>query len=466
MFRISNHYVPISAAILLVVEILCLMASVYLGVYIRFLEPVQPFSTSQASLWIQHASVFAFVMVSSMAVFGMYHQGYRENFRDTLLRLMPAFAVGFGLITLVFYLYPDIYFGRGILAIVMVISASGIFLTRAVFHKWSATIYTGTPILVLGAGRLAKQCVRLVEGNAGSNTFKIVGFISMPGEVNQVLSSSILQRKGTLMSMAQEYNVKEIIVAVRNRRGGALPIQELLECKLNGIKVTDVDTFFEREMNQVRVDFLQPSWLVFNGGFDQSDFRIIVKKVFDLLASVILLIITFPIMLITALLIYIEDRMPIFYRQERVGRNGHTFMILKFRSMRNDAEKFGEPKWASENDPRMTRVGRVIRKLRIDELPQILNVLKGDMSFVGPRPERPFFVEKLCEDIAYYNTRHSIKPGITGWAQVRYPYGASIEDAIQKLWYDLYYVKNNSLFLDILILIDSVRVVLFGKGVR
>lgn len=466
MFRIFNHYVPISAVILLVVEVLCLMASVYLGLYIRFLEPVHPFSGSQAGLWMQNASVFAFVMVSSMAVFGMYHPGYRENFRDTLLRLMPAFAVGFGFITLVFYLYPDTYLGRGILVLVMVIAASGIFLTRAVFYKWSATMHTGTPVLVLGVGRLAKECVKLIEGNAGPNKFKIVGFVSMPDEVNQVLSSSILPRKGTLMSMAQAYNVKEIIVAVRNRRGGVLPIHELLECKLNGTKITDVATFFEREANQVRVDFLQPSWLVFNGGFDQSDLRIIVKKVFDLLASVILLIFTFPIMLITALLIYIEDRTPIFYRQERVGRNGHTFMVLKFRSMRNDAEKFGEPKWASENDPRTTRVGRIIRKLRIDELPQILNVLKGDMSFVGPRPERPFFVEKLCEDIPYYNARHSIKPGITGWAQVSYRYGASIEDAIQKLWYDLYYVKNNSLFLDIMILIDTVRVVLFGKGVR
>ncbi len=465
MLRIFNHYVPVSVVILLAVELCCLVAAVYLGVYIRFQDVVQSFPDSYTSLEEQ-AAVFASVMVASMAVFGLYHLAYRENFRDTLLRLMPAFAVGFGLLTLVFYLYPSIHFGRGILSIVMLIAAMAIFLTRAAFYKWTVATMMNTPILVLGTGRLAKECSTHFGMDSGANKFRIVGFVPMREDESLVPEESILSQKGTLSSMAQGYGVREIIVAVQNRRGGGLPIQELLECKLNGTKVIDVATFFEREVNQVRVDSLQPSWLVFGGGFDQSDFRIIVKKVFDLVASIILLLITLPIMLITALLIYIEDRTPIFYRQERVGLDGHTFMVLKFRSMRNDAEKFGQPKWASEDDPRTTGVGRIIRKLRIDELPQILNVLKGEMSFVGPRPERPFFVKKLCEEIPYYNVRHSIKPGITGWAQVRYPYGASVEDAIQKLQYDLYYVKNNSLFLDIMILIDTVQVVLFGKGGR
>lgn len=465
MFRIFNHYVPVAGIILLAGEVFCLIASVYLGVAIRFGEPVQSFSDSYTDLW-KEASVFAFVIILSMAAFGMYHLDYREKFRDTLLRLMPALAVGFGLMTLVFYIYPDLYFGRGILGIVMVVSASGIFLTRAVFYKCSGLSLRETPIMVLGTGRLAKECSSLFEQNSGSNKFKIVGFIPMGDKEHQVPSTAIVPLKGSLMSMAKKYGIKEIIVAVQNRRGGGLPIQELLECKLNGVKVTDVATFFEREVNQVRVDSLQPSWLVFGGGFDQSDFRVMIKKTFDVFSSTILLIVMFPIMLLTALLIYIEDRTPIFYRQERVGLDGNVFMVLKFRSMRNDAEKFGEPKWASEDDPRTTRVGRIIRKLRIDELPQILNVLKGEMSFVGPRPERPFFVKKLCEEIPYYNMRHSIKPGITGWAQVRYAYGASVEDAIQKLQYDLYYVKNNSLFLDIMILVDTVQVVLLGKGGR
>lgn len=320
--------------------------------------------------------------------------------------------------------------------------------------------------MILGVGEAAKECGELAENNYGHHKFKIVGFVPMPEEDSLVLSSTILPVSGSLSSMAKKYNVNEIVVAVQNRRSGSFPIQELLECKLNGVKVSDAATFFERELCQIRVDSLQPSWLVFGGGFDQGLLRSGIKRSFDLLASLILLIATLPIMIITALLIFIEDRGPILYRQERVGKDGQNFMVMKFRSMRNNAEKAGKPQWAAENDPRTTKVGRIIRKLRIDELPQILNVLKGEMSFVGPRPERPYFVKQLCEEIPYYNVRHSIKPGITGWAQVRYQYGASVEDALQKLQYDLYYVKNNSLFLDIIILIDTVQVVLFGKGGR
>jgi sugar transferase (PEP-CTERM system associated) len=271
---------------------------------------------------------------------------------------------------------------------------------------------------------------------------------------------------GSLASLAKKEKVNEIVVAVENRRGGVFPIRQLLECKLNGIKVSDMASFFERELCQIRVDSLQPSWLVFGQGFNQGDLRTSIKRVFDLGASTALLLFTLPIMVIAALLIYLEDGRPIFYRQERVGKDGKSFMVFKFRSMRRDAEQAGMPVWASENDPRTTRVGHWLRKLRIDELPQILNVLKGEMSFVGPRPERPYFVQQLSKEIPYYDARHTVKPGITGWAQVRYQYGASVEDAISKLQFDLYYVKNNSLFLDILILIETVQVVLFGKGSR
>jgi sugar transferase (PEP-CTERM system associated) len=251
---------------------------------------------------------------------------------------------------------------------------------------------------------------------------------------------------------------------VQNRRGGAFPIKELLECKLYGIQVTDAATFFERETYQIRVESLQPSWLVFGGGFDQSFMRTFMKRSVDVLASLALLLVSLPVMLITAIAIVIEDGAPIFYSQERVGKDGHVFRVLKFRSMFKNAEKNGTPQWASRNDPRITRVGNIIRKLRIDELPQILNVLKGEMSFVGPRPERPYFVEQLTERVPYYNVRHSIKPGITGWAQVRYGYGDTVEDALQKLQFDLYYVKNNSLLLDVLVLIDTIKVVVFRGG--
>lgn len=465
MFRISNHYVSITGIILFVCEVLILMASVYLGASIRFMSSVQPFSSPVSDL-LPEALTFAFVMVFGMTTLGMYQLDHKEDFRHTLLRLMPAFALGFGLMTLVFYLAPDLYFGRGILGIVMLVAASGVFLSRIVFFRWSDLSLLEPQIMILGVGTVAKECADLAGNNYGHNKFNIIGFVPMPKEECLVSSESVLPLGGSLTSMAKKHNVNEIVVAVQNRRNGSFPIQELLECKLNGIKVSDAATFFEREMCQIRVDSLQPSWLVFGGGFDQGPLRTGIKRSFDLFASIILLIAALPIMVITALCILVEDGRPILYRQVRVGKDGRHFVVLKFRSMQNDAEKAGKPQWAAENDPRMTKVGRIIRKLRIDELPQILNVLKGEMSFVGPRPERPFFVQQLCEEIPYYNVRHSIKPGITGWAQVRYQYGASVEDAIQKLQYDLYYVKNNSLFLDIIILIDTVQVVLFGKGGR
>ncbi|MFZ1319488.1 MAG: TIGR03013 family XrtA/PEP-CTERM system glycosyltransferase, partial [Candidatus Nitrotoga sp.] len=302
--------------------------------------------------------------------------------------------------------------------------------------------------------------------NVSYHKYNIVGFVQLPGETNCMLPSTIFPAGNSLMDLTAKYNANEVIVAANNRRGESFPIQELLACKLNGIKVTDAASFFEREACQIRVDSLQPSWLVFGGGFDQSFLRSFIKRIFDLFASTIILLVSLPVILITALCIYLEDRAPIFYQQERVGMDGHTFMVLKFRSMRKDAEQGMQPQWAAANDDRTTKVGRIIRKLRIDELPQIINVVKGEMSFVGPRPERPFFVKQLIDEVPYYNVRHSIQPGITGLAQVRYQYGASVEDSVQKLQYDLYYVKNNSLFLDVLILIDTFQVVILGKGSR
>jgi sugar transferase (PEP-CTERM system associated) len=461
MFKFSNHYVSRITFFLLLVETLILVASVYLGATIRFYP--DPFKLDNTFL---SACAFALVMLFSMSALGMYQFNFVEDLRNTFLRLMPSFALGLGIITLIFYLAPDLYFGRGILGFVIIIAASGMLLTRVLFFKSAQSKLLESRIIFLGNGALARECRDLVMGNTGYHMFNIIGFIPMPDEECCIPTADILPTNESLASMAKKYNVNEIVVSVQNRRGGAFPIQDLLECKLNGVKVTGAETFFEREACQIRVDSLQPSWLVFGGGFDQSFLRTSIKKVFDLFASVTLFIVTLPVMLITALCIYLEDRAPIFYQQERVGKDGHTFMVLKFRSMRNDAEKSGNPQWASADDPRTTRVGRIIRKLRIDELPQIMNVIKGDMSFVGPRPERPFFVKQLNDEIPYYNVRHSIKPGITGLAQVRYQYGASVDDAIQKLQYDLYYVKNNSLFLDVLILIETIQVVLFGKGSR
>ena len=465
--------------VLLLVELLVLMGSVYLGTAIRFL------SIDYSSRLFENASlvayVYALVMIFSMSILGMYQYHFKGDIIKIFIRLMLSLTLGFFIITLIFYLLPDIYLGRGILALVIIISAIGIILTRFVFFKIFESKILKSRVIIVGCGILAKECSNLAK-NAESNQYDVVGFVPMEDEECCVPLSSILPAMESLVTTASKYNASEVIVAMQNRRSGNFsitgkfnafnglsnrkPIRELLECKLAGINVIDAATFIEREVHQIRLDFLKPSWLVFGGGFDQSLLRATSKKIFDLLASLTILIISLPIMLVTAICILIEDGAPIFYKQLRVGKDGNRFMILKFRSMRNDAEAGGQPQWATTNDPRTTRVGRIIRKLRIDELPQILNVLKGEMSFVGPRPERPFFVKHLCEEVPYFNMRHSIKPGITGLAQVRYQYGASVNDAIQKLQYDLYYVKNNSLFLDFLILINTFQVVLFGKGAR
>jgi sugar transferase (PEP-CTERM system associated) len=396
----------------------------------------------------------------------MYQLNFTEGLRNPFfLKLMPSFAMGFVILTLIFYVAPELQVGRGVLLAVFLIGAGGIFLARMVFFKTSELRFLESRIMFLGGGPLAKECSDLAAQNTSYHKYDIAGFIPIPSEECCVPTSMLLKvREGeSLASLATAHNVEEIVVSVQNRRAG-FPIKELLACKLQGIKVTDAANFFERETCQIRVDSLQPSWLVFGGGFDQSFIRAFMKRGFDLICSTIILTVSFPVMVLTAVLIYLEDRSPIFYSQERVGLDGNPFNVLKFRSMRNDAEKGGKPQWAAQNDPRVTRVGNFIRKTRIDELPQILNVFKGEMSFVGPRPERPYFVEQLIDVVPYYNVRHSIKPGITGWAQVRYGYGASADDALQKLQYDLYYVKNNSLFLDILILIDTLKVVLFRSG--
>lgn len=466
MFRLYNHYISSTVILLISTEVLVLMAMFYIGITVRFTHIYLGFELLQN--YFTDASTFTLTLTLSMAALGMYQLDARPNIESILIRLMPSLILSFGLMTLIFYLFPDLYFGRGILGIVMFLALPAILITRCVLLRWFNLEILESRAVVLGTGEKAQECVDLLKMHPDRKGLKIVCFIPLPGEEHHVISSKIQPRmeSESLKSLVKRFRANEIIVAIQNRRNSNFPIQELLDCKLHGIKVTDEADFFEREKGQLRVNSLYPSWLVFGDGFDQSSLRSVIKRSFDLAASVILLTITLPIMLVASLCILVESGFPIFYRQERVGRGGDTFMVIKFRSMKDDAEKGGKPQWAGTNDPRITRVGNIIRKLRIDELPQILNVLKGEMSFVGPRPERPYFVKHLCSEVPYYNARHSIKPGITGWAQVRYKYGASVKDAIEKLQYDLYYVKNHSLFLDIIIIIDTIEVVVLGKGGR
>jgi sugar transferase (PEP-CTERM system associated) len=323
-------------------------------------------------------------------------------------------------------------------------------------------------IIVLGAGTRALAVEKVYAGGSARAPFKVLAYAIPHTETSRDVPEDRVRRmqpQQRLLDLVLELNADEIVVAIRDRRG-TLPIKQLLECKLQGITVTEASAFFEREHQHLQLDSLNASWLIFGTGFRQTWFGRLAKRGFDVAVSTVLLVLTLPIMLLTAAAIRLDSRGPVLYWQTRVGRGNTNFEMCKFRSMREDAERDGVAKWASGDDDRVTRVGRVIRKLRVDELPQIINVLRGEMSFVGPRPERPFFVNQLSEQIPYFLARHSIRPGITGWAQVRYPYGASVEDAKQKLQYDLYYVKNHTLFLDIVILLETVKVVLFGRGAR
>ena len=318
-------------------------------------------------------------------------------------------------------------------------------------------------ILVFGTGIKAHEVKRaLIRSDPSA---EIVGFFAGPNEIDSIMpGKQIVCPGGTLLEAAIAAKAQEIVVALTERRGGSMPLRDLLDCKLRGIKVLDLASYFERTLGQIRLDSLYAGWLIFGEGFDQGRIRVVIKRLSDIVFSLILLVMALPVMLITALLIGLESGFPILYRQERVGLNGRLFNVVKFRSMCNDAEKGGMPRWATANDDRITRVGHFIRKFRIDELPQLFSVLTGHMSLIGPRPERPFFVDQLGREIPFYAVRHSVKPGVTGWAQVRYHYGATVEDAAEKLQYDLYYVKNHSLLLDLVILFETVGVVIGRKG--
>jgi len=339
-------------------------------------------------------------------------------------------------------------------------------LSRTLFLRWSRVGAFKARALVIGTGSRAAQIETLLSDRGHASNTEVIGYVPMGGSHHFVDHVRILDTGESLPELVTRLQISEIILAVRDRRDGGIPVQDLLSCKLRGIRILELSSFFERENGHLQLDSLNASWMILAEGFYQGIARDTIKRLFDLVVSAAMLAVSLPAMVLTALLIKLESPGPVLYRQERVGQGGSHFTIFKFRSMCVDAEKDGKPRWAHQNDSRVTFTGRFIRRTRIDELPQVFNVFFGNMSFVGPRPERPYFVQDLTQKIPYYGVRHTVKPGITGWAQVRYPYGATDEDAMHKLQYDLYYVKNHSLFLDLMILFQTAQVVLWGKGVR
>ncbi len=462
MVRVFRHYIPTAFVLLGVIEALILVLSVYLGGALRFWG--SDAAISYDGILFAKSLLFSGVMLSAMTFMGLYQRHMREGVEGVLLRVAAGLVLGLLLLSIVFYLFPSATLGRGELALSSIIALACIIAVRFLFVRYLDDDTGNRRILVLGVGSRAMAINNLLRRKTDQRGFTIVGYVKFPGE-RVMVEQSIIQHDVTLLELSAKHQIDEIVVAIEDRRK-SFPMHEIVDCRMSGVDVVDLLTFFERQTGKVMIDILNPSWLVFSDGFKYGAMRVYSKRVFDIIASLLLLLLSLPAIVVTVIAILLEDRGPILYRQVRVGENWKLFQVLKFRSMRVDAEGDGKAQWAVKNDNRITKVGGIIRKLRIDELPQIVNVLRGDMSFVGPRPERPVFVEQLSESIDYYSERHRVKPGITGWAQICYPYGDSEKDAYEKLQFDLYYVKNYSLFLDLIILFQTAGAVLWGKGGR
>ena len=451
---------------LAIAELALLAGSLWAAMHIRFWGDAAALAEFSERLGFKLA-LFASVIVIAMAALGMYQPRMREGWFGMFARQAVGFALGGAGLILAFYVIPGFYVGRGVMASGLLIGFVAVSAFRSMFMRMIDTELLKRRILVLGAGRRAALILQRMRRRVDRRGFHLVGFRPLANEHHVVPAETIVSPHESLAAHAERLQIAEIVVGPDDRRG-QLPMEELLECKQRGVAITDLATFFERELGTINLSLADPSWLVFSKGFDASQMRRFSKRTFDLLAALIVLLLAWPLMLATALAIRIESgaRGPVLYRQERTGLNGRTFLLNKFRSMGTDAEKDGVARWATKNDDRVTRVGRFIRKTRLDELPQLWNVLVGDMSFVGPRPERPTFVDQLTRKIRYYPLRHCVKPGLAGWAQLNYAYGASEDDAAEKLTYDLFYVKNHDFFLDLLILVQTVEIVLFGRGAR
>ena len=466
--RLFRHFVPVSVVLLASSDALLITGAFYQ--LLSASETGIPIVLRASSFTAQFSAGLSVAAVTAMISVGLYgHQSF-VDFRLLLSKIAVA-----TILVLMLVSFSAAYWREGLdhlpdagsfplkATLIWLVCVS---VTRGTFSVTLGRGLLKRRVLVLGNGTHAARIAKLVE-NGENEHFVPISFIGTPGERQSVRSETTdwsVCEPDALTDIVYRLGASEIVVATDDRRG--LPVLQLLHCTLAGIKVIDFLDFWERETRTVALEALKPSWLFYSDGFRCGPLDEFLKRAFDIVVSLGLLLLTLPLLVLTACLIKLESPGPIFYHQPRVGLHGGVFTILKFRSMQVDAETDGRPRWAAERDPRITRVGAIIRKLRIDELAQILNVLRGDMSFVGPRPERPFFVAELAQAIPYYSERHWVRPGITGWAQVNYPYGASTEDAWIKLTYDLYYVKNRSIFLDFVILLQTARVIFWNYGAR
>lgn len=462
MIRLFKHYVPHAVLLLGMLDFILLLCAAEAGWIVR---------AHQIGMDIGHVITrigpllsFAVAIQTAMIAVGVYGVESLQSMRFAFARLLVAISLGVIFLSVLYFLLPGMTLWRSNSLYAMGFALGLLVTVRMLLGSMLGGEAFKRRLVVLGAGNRANR-IRELERRRGAG-FLIVGYIAM-NDGEQVIAEAINRNAiYNLSDFVVRLNASEVVLALEERRN-ALPLQDLLRIKMTGVHVNEISTFLERETGRVDLASVNPSWLIFSDGFSAGRrLSTISKRLFDILASALLLALTGPIILLAAILVKMDSKGPAFYRQQRVGLYGQEFWIVKLRTMRQDAEVAGQAQWAEKDDPRITRLGYWLRKLRIDELPQTWTVLKGEMSFVGPRPERRQFVEDLEQHLRYYAERHMVKPGITGWAQINYPYGASVEDARHKLEYDLYYAKNYTPFLDLLILLQTLRVVLWPDGAR
>ncbi|MCU7852044.1 MAG: TIGR03013 family PEP-CTERM/XrtA system glycosyltransferase [Candidatus Thiodiazotropha sp. (ex Monitilora ramsayi)] len=465
MIKLFGYFISKSFLLLALFETLCFVLSIWFADFYQ-----RNFSeTSGAPLGseVSHlATIYAAVMLASMIALGLYQRGVLERASGFLIRLLLSFLVGGLLMSLVFAIFDSLTLPLTEFVLALLFSMAGVLILRSAFVRLTKADSRKRRVLVLGTGINADR-IELVQSDDPTLGFIVVGFIDLGDAVCLIDDNRQIPKDQHLFNIVERMAVDEIVIAVDDRRRG-LPVNELIDCKMKGVEILDLLSFYEKEENVIKIDQLHPSWIFFSSGFYNGLMLIYFKRAIDILVSLSMLILFSPVILMVAMasLISTVGRDPVFYRQVRVGRNGKLFTIYKFRSMRVNAESGTGPRWADVNDSRVTRLGNFLRKTRLDELPQLMNVLKGEMSLVGPRPERPEFVRALSQQLPYYNERHRLKPGITGWAQLMHHYAADETDNRKKLEYDLYYIKNSGPFLDLIILIETVEVVLLAKGAR
>lgn len=448
-------------SILILVDMILACVSVYSGLCLRF--GALPRAYEFLGLGAARLCLFGAALVFSSFMVELYNNEKNTNKKEVFVKILTSTGISFFLLSSFYYMVPSVMVGRGVLGTSLLIFAMLQFIWHVSFQISVSLPRFARRVLILGTGPLANQMGRIITSM--NHNYVLTGYVNCTNETSFVPQQSIIGSGDGLIETAHREKAHKIVVSLSERRG-AFPLKDVLSCKLGGIEVVDAPSFYEQVTGKLLLENITPSWFIFSDGFRITYAKMLFKRMFDVVLAFAGLIVSTPLVPFVALLVKLDSPGPVFLRQVRMGQREKNFVLYKFRTMRQDAEAATGAVWSQKNDPRVTRIGKILRKSRLDELPQLFNVLRGDMSIVGPRPERPEFIEKLKEVIPYYSERHFVKPGITGWAQIKYPYGSSVEDAIEKLRYDLFYIKNLTFSLDLLIILETIKVIIFGRGGR